>query len=604
MNVLDAENANYLAAGLLVEELARRVGVIVVCPGSRSSPLAIAAARAVQRAGGGPSSVDLLVATDERCAGFIALGAAACGRVALVVTTSGTAVANLLPAVVEASASGRPLIVLSADRPAELRDCGANQTIEQRGIFSTFVRWSFELPCPGDELDPAFFLSTASEAFSRATGDAASAPGPVHLNCPFREPLAPRVVEHRGATDPRVVAWATDVERRPWRSIERVDRGVELDGTAAAILRSAERGAVCVGAIDDPRTSESVVATARALGWPIVADLAAQVRTVAAADVAAAIPDTVLAGLGDDARTLDADVVLRVGGHVSSRRINAWAARAGRLVVVQDGRTRFDERHRADAVLHGRTSEILAGVRAVGARPSSIAALWRTASDAADRAVAASLADDRCALDEPRLARSLVAALSRSGRPTTLVLGNSMPIRDADMFAERHGESLAIRVNRGASGIDGLVSTAVGAAWASRRASVLFVGDLSLLHDLGGLANVAARPAPVHVVCVNNDGGAIFHFLPIAEDERAAAHFERLFGTPHGLRFEHAAAMFGLSYERATSLDAAERAFTRLAASDRPMLIECATDRGSNVAAHRAMQQRVAAALRSESMRC
>jgi 2-succinyl-5-enolpyruvyl-6-hydroxy-3-cyclohexene-1-carboxylate synthase len=505
--LLKSENINYFWADLLLEELARQargLPLVIICPGSRSSPLAIAATRTDERS-------EYMIVTDERCAGFIALGAAAVGREPIIITTSGTAVANLLPAVVEASISGRSIIVLTADRPAELHACGANQTIPQRGLFGEFVRWSFELPVPDDAIDPAFVLSTAAEARSRAR---LPHPGPVHLNVPFREPLAPRAVPFRGSDDPRLTAWARDTDR-VWRRLPRpAPRTMSPDDLAASGLTNASRGAIVAGAGAD---AAAVASLARAIRWPIIADVATGLRGAAHADVTVAVPDLVLAGANDSlAAALRPDAVLRIGGPISSKRVNAYVASAPHLVVLRDGPTRFDETHRAAVELSGSVESLIAF--ASDWQPSALCERWIHIGRVAERAVDEALADDAdgssSSLTEPWLARALLRA-HPPGR--SILLGNSMPIRDADMHFPSAAPALQIVVNRGASGIDGLVSTGVGVASAGAPTTV-FLGDLSLLHDCGGLANVHKPGAPVHIVVVNNDGGGIFHFLPIASE--------------------------------------------------------------------------------------
>jgi 2-succinyl-5-enolpyruvyl-6-hydroxy-3-cyclohexene-1-carboxylate synthase len=560
MNPLAAENVNYLWAQLLFAEW-RRLGVahVVVCPGSRSSPLAIAAARV--------PSLRTAVVIDERCAGFVALGAAkASGLPAAVVTTSGTAVANLLPAAVEASMSGTPLLLVTADRPPELRECGANQSIEQARIFGAFARWSFEMAAPSVDVDPAFVVSTANEAFHRAT---AWPRGPVHLNVALREPLAPTAGPLPSPGD-RLRRWADG--SAPWRVESRIRRASDappLDVRGRRVLVVAGAGA------DGPESSREL---------PLVADVTCQpAASIPCADVLlAALAD---ARLGALRARLTPDVAVRLGGPLASKRLGEFVALAPEL-VVERAPARQDDRHAATRV-GGLTS--LAG----DADPD-FAALWQAASTVASRTVDR-LLDGDGALTEPWLARTTALRMRRG----PLVVGSSMPVRDVDMFwpGER-ARATQVIANRGASGIDGTISTAVGVASALQAPTTALLGDLSALHDLGGLANVRQPGAPIDVLVVNNDGGAIFHFLPIASEKAASPHFERLFGTPHGLSFEHAAAMFGLRYVRAATRAEALEAFATEPRQSR--LLEFVTDRATNVDAHRAIQHAVADALAKE----
>ncbi|MBL9119457.1 MAG: 2-succinyl-5-enolpyruvyl-6-hydroxy-3-cyclohexene-1-carboxylic-acid synthase [Phycisphaerae bacterium] len=585
MSAADAENLNVLWAGLLLEELARQsrgLPLVIVCPGSRSSPLAIAASRIEEQ-------TEYMVVADERCAGFIALGAAATGREPVIITTSGTAVANLLPAVVEASASGRSMVVITADRPAELQECGANQTIPQRDLFGSFVRWSFDLPCPDESIDWAFVLSTADEARVRGRRPH---PGPVHLNMRFREPLAPTAVAFRRPDDARLRAWDADTNR-VWRLLPgRAVAAISGDDAQSAGLFAARAGVIVVGAgHGSDGEADSVVELARAIRWPVVADVASGLRGAAHRDVVVPLPDHVW---GDDKAAFDAlvpDFVLRVGGPLTSKRINTHFACLP-TVVVRSGPVRFDETHRAMAELHGDVATL--GAFADRIQPSSLLSLALQAGEAATEALGKAIAaPDGAAITEPWVAHELLGTFP-AGMP--IVLGNSMPIRDADMHYPSRSPDRPIVVNRGASGIDGLVSTAVGVALGGRPAALL-LGDLSLLHDLGGLANVRRIGTPLHIVVINNDGGGIFHFLPIASSPSAQGAFERFFGTPHGLGFEHAAAMFGLRHRRVTTIGEARAALAGLGAAKEPHFIECVTDRAVNVGVHQAIRAAVRAAI-------
>lgn len=579
-----AENRNVLWAGLLVEELVRQsIGrpLIIVCPGSRSSPLALAAGRLAERA-------EVVVAIDERCAGFIALGAAADGREPIVITTSGTAVANLMPACVEASASERPIVFLTADRPAELLDCGANQTIRQRDLLGGFVRWAHELPLPNDLVDASVVLSIADEARHRARFPV---PGPVHLNVPLREPLAPTPEPYAVTPCARLESWAAD-PAQVWRTIPRERRSrITGDEPGIALLAQARRGAIVAGAGCD---AKATAALAKAIRWPVIADIGGGLRTTGNGDVVVSLPDLIWSEGPETLRErLRPDVLLRVGGPMSSKRLNQSLLAEVPTVLLRSGATRFDDRHSAAAEIDGGPADLLA--LAPAWHPSGVLADWRVAGAIAESQLSKALADapPDAPIDEPWLARTLLAALPPW---STLVLGNSMPIRDADLHAAGDGPERVV-VNRGASGIDGLVSTAVGAAL-SGRPTTLLLGDLSLLHDLGGLANVLPTKAKLNIVVVNNDGGGIFHFLPVAEAPGAQADFERLFGTPHGLRFEAAAAMFGVRHTRATDRASARSAIAGLSAHA-PQLVECVTDRRTNVAAHRRVRERMAVALRT-----
>jgi 2-succinyl-5-enolpyruvyl-6-hydroxy-3-cyclohexene-1-carboxylate synthase len=382
-----AENLNVLWAGLLLEELVRQsIGrpLIIVCPGSRSSPLAISAGRLAERA-------EIVVAIDERCAGFIALGAAADGREPIVITTSGTAVANLLPACVEASASERSIVFVSADRPAELLDCGANQTIRQRDLFGGFVRWVYELPQPSERVDPSVVLSIADEARERAR---LPARGPVHLNMPLREPLAPTSEPYAIAPSDRLASWDAS-SSQVWRSIPQVRRSrIAGDERGIAILAASRRGAIVAGAGGD---AAATLALARSIRWPVIADIGSGLRTMGSSDVVMTAPDLVWSECPEATRErLRPDCILRVGGPLTSKRLNQSLVGEVPTVILRSGATRFDDRHNAVAEIDGSAADLLAF--APQWHPSEILDAWRFAGS----------------IVEPLLARALAAA-ARAG---------------------------------------------------------------------------------------------------------------------------------------------------------------------------------------------
>ncbi|WP_420454926.1 2-succinyl-5-enolpyruvyl-6-hydroxy-3-cyclohexene-1-carboxylic-acid synthase [Rubrivirga sp.] len=557
-------NVNHLWAALLVEELVRQgTTLFVVCPGSRSTPLAVAVAQ--------NPHAEALVHWDERAAGFVALGwAKATGRPAAVVTTSGTAVANLLPAAVEARQSGVPLLLLTADRPPELREAGANQAIRQPGLFSTVARWAFDLGTPSSEIDPAFVLTTVAEAVTR-THDG----GPVHLNLPFREPLAPTP----DGTD--VDALLAPLARwldgdDPYTRRARPPSHPEVRDLAH-LLDGGERGLVVLGPLpaDDAETAPAAAEIAERLGWPLVADLLSGVGHGAprAFDLALA---------SDRLREIVPEAVLHVGGRPTSKRLARWTAdaRPGLYVRVHPDRARLDPAHRVTHRLTGEPGPVARALAAAladqGSRrpiapPDGWRARWQTAVDAAHDAADAVLAAS--GLSEPVVARALAESLPKGAG---LVAAASMPVRDLDTFAAG-GSAVVVTANRGASGIDGTVATAAGFARGRGLPTALLIGDLALLHDQTSLALLRDGP-PVVVVVVNNDGGGIFHQLPVAEslDETT---FERVFGTPHGLGFEAAARQVGLRYAAPTTPDAFEAALTDAVASGTSSVIEVRTDR-------------------------
>ena len=606
----DAPNINALWTQLAFAEWSRLgLSLAVVCPGSRSAPLAYAISRNPR--------IESIIAHDERSAGFVALGAArATGRAAVVVTTSGTAVANLLPAVVEASKTGTPMLLVTADRPPELHDCGANQSIHQSHIFGAFARWSIDVPCADAAIAPHWILSTADEAWRRAHSPSQSA-GPVHLNWMFREPLAPRIETWKRDSVSDLSEWARSQE--PWRLA--IDGGVSWEETINGLIdrirtssKDAHRVLLCVGALYSPAMRALAQQLAKRLGCAVLADIGSGLRhgdcrgdVIAHADLVALSPEMLSA--------LRPDFILRFGGAISSRRIGEFltqARRSGaREMIIRDGPERMDFEHAASielsidtnfsSIIRAQTSVASnTAIKATVVMKSIYADAWKSADATVASVLDARLEELEEVLDEPSTAR-IISAGCPSG--TTLLVGNSMPIRDADMHAAGVKSSPTIAVNRGASGIDGLIATAVGHARVTGAPTVAFVGDISLLHDLGSLALVSVSTVPLIIVVVNNDGGGIFHFLPLADHPNM---LEPWTTAPHGLNFSAAAKMFGLHYNSPTIRgdlvnDLAE-AFMRAANLSKSTLIEVQTNRFENVDFHRLLQGEIIAALNLSSL--
>ena len=576
-HLASAPNVNHLWAALLVEELVRQgTTFFVVCPGSRSTPLAVAVATNPR--------AEALVHWDERAAGFVALGwGRATGRPAAVVTTSGTAVANLLPAAVEARQSGVPLLLLTADRPPELRETGANQAIRQLGLFSTVARWEHDLGTPSPDVDPAVVLTTAAEAAARA-GDG----GPVHLNLPFREPLAaaPDGTDAPALLD-GLAAWAARDEPYTRRVVPAAHLEV---GDLAHAIHGVGRGVVVLGPLDvgDVETPTAAAEIADRLGWPLLPDLLSGARLGRVPEAATTAYDLALGSAAF--RAVPPEAVLQFGGRPTSKRLARWIAdaRPGLYVHVHARAERIDPDHR---VTHRIVAPVGTVARALddalasrdARRQSPLDDDWRTRWRAASQA-AAKTADavlSQSGLSEPVAARALVRRLPKGGG---LVTAASMPVRDLDVYAEAGG-SVVVTANRGASGIDGTVATAAGFARGRGLPTGLLIGDLALLHDQTSLALLREGP-PVIVVCVNNDGGGIFHRLPIQSGSGRLADdtFERFFGTPHGLTFREAAAQVGLAYDAPDSVEAFEAAVDRSLTSGESVVVEVRTDRHEQAA--------------------
>ncbi len=562
-------NINYYWATLLMEELYRcGVRAIGIAPGSRSSPLAEAAAS--------HGKLELVVHPDERGLAFHMLGyARGSGRPAVVVTTSGTAVANLFPAIAEAHHTGVPLIALTADRPPELRDCGANQATDQVKLFGSFVRAFFDLPAPDAALDPAYLLGALDAAVHAAVYQR----GPVHLNAMFREPLAPVAAPYPFR---RLHGALRDWEKSgtPWVSYELPNEAFEPSARLLDECGRAERGCILVGAVS-AREASAIAKLGEHLAWPVLVDVQSGLRCGAKARAVIAHADVLFASK----RFADGggcDFLLQFGsGFVTRRFLNvAGSSRISRRVIVDVASGRVDPQHRAAHRVQANPACVADALRA--ALPARETSEWLTKWQSASARVEAELARrmaNPAKLTEPVVAWLLSQSLAEDG---VLFLGNSLPIRMAAMFSSASGAPFSVVANRGLSGIDGQVATAVGYAQGSGKPVTLLLGDLSLLHDLNSLALLRRARAPVRVIIINNDGGGIFSLLPIAHSAR---HFERVFGVPHGVRFRAAAELFGLAYAAPTTTKALARSLKASARAKRGVLIEIETKRADTARA-------------------
>jgi 2-succinyl-5-enolpyruvyl-6-hydroxy-3-cyclohexene-1-carboxylate synthase len=574
---MDPTNRNTALASALVEELARcGVRHAAIAPGSRSSPLALALLRA--------PAIEATTVVDERSAGFFAFGAAqATGTPAVVSCTSGTAAANLHPAVCEADQAGVPMLVLTSDRPPELRDVGAGQTIDQLKLYGDAVRWFCEVGThEADDAGLLHFRSVACRAFAAARGDAR--PGPVHLNLAWRDPLGP---------DPRegdVTAGSTlALEGRGERPLHAVISPAPaadehlLDELGERIA-AAPRGLIVAGRMSDRGAAEPIAALARVSGYPILAEPTSQLR------MGPHDRDLVVCAYEAIARAkpqaLAPELVLRFGDMPTCKPLRQWLAEldATRQIAVDPTRGWNEPSRHAETILRADPAVLAARVadRLGAAGDSDWAAAWLSAASAAADAIGSVLDS----LDEPTEPGAHAALGTAYADGDLVYTASSMPIRDQEAFVASGPADVRFLCNRGANGIDGLISSGSGAALATGRPTWIVTGDLGLFHDMNGLALLRQASVPVRVVVLDNDGGGIFEFLPQA-DQVSREEFEALFGTPLGLELERVAALHELRHRRLEDL-------TALAAvgAEGTSLIEIPVpDRRRNVELHRQLAE-------------
>jgi 2-succinyl-5-enolpyruvyl-6-hydroxy-3-cyclohexene-1-carboxylate synthase len=550
-------NPSTAMAEVAIDELARNgVSLVVISPGSRSAALAIAASR--------HPGIQTVVVLDERSAAFHALGRSKVdGFPAVVISTSGTAPANWYPAVIEADMSMTPLILISADRPAESRGVGANQTIDQVRLFGDKVRWFAEIDAPGQHDMNAGWRGLICEAMIASRGDG-SGPGPVHLNLAFREPTVPVPDDGRTATEPYPHAIEGRDGGHPWieppPAAPRPSPGREIP--------YAPRGLVIAG--DGSYQRDRLLEAARALGWPVLATALSGLR---GQDVITCYHHLLAGTLPDGLRP---ELVVAAGHIGPSQRLEALIATADHRVRVDAWGRSIDPNRNATLKIDSDPVSALATM-ADQARPDPD---WASAWSKAGAMVRSQL--DRCLADHPGLSGAGVAHTLDRVDWGCLVVASSLPIREVDAHLTRPGSIMA---NRGASGIDGFVSTAMGVASAVPRTLALS-GDLSLLHDANGFLNDGN--GDLTMVVINNDGGGLFDSLPQAAH---APDYERLFLTPQRRDLAALARFHGLDYQSAEGLDQLAAIVESRLGSGQESLIEAPVDRGFDLAVRRSLDE-------------
>ena len=600
---------NFAWARALLEALAEfGLEEVEITPGSRSGPVVLAS-RSLP-------GLNARVHLDERCAAFFALGY---GRThlgpAAVITTSGTAVANLLPAVVEADMSDVPLVLITADRPPRLRGADANQTITQPGIFGDRVRFEADLPVPSRHELEGGGPHSVREVARRAAQHALGPPGgPVHLNVPFDKPLEPPSPEgldlagpgEEGTLDLSAAVAVADgrvTPRGPWRRrSEGRRRGRDQEAVLSSRLEVARRPMLVAGPSSDPGLDGPAIARfAVARGVPTFADPLSGARFDPAGGGAS--PSPVLGAYHHFLRLPEVierhvpDLIIRVGRTPTSTVLEAAVAEwpDAIQVVIDDGAHRKDHQGLADHYLHASAGAVLGTLAGdEHADPVPTPSLTPGALDWL-RAWTEFEAATWAAIDEvaPRHDHEgdHAAALVR-GLPSgaTLFVSSSMPVRDVDAYARPAPRGLQVLGNRGASGIDGVISTVLGCAAGGAWPMAALVGDIAFYHDMNGL--LAARDPELNVVfvVVDNDGGGIFHMLPIRDFEPV---FTPYFATPHGLDFRHAARMYGLPFADVTTPEELEAAVAAAVARPGTEVIRVRTDRDTNRLRHREVSDRV-----------
>ena len=599
----DAANPAYIYAVVFVDEL-QRAGIrnVVICPGSRSTPLAMAFAS--------QTAIRAWMHVDERSAAFFGLGMAKkLHKPVALLCTSGTAAANFLPALVEATLSHVPLLVLTADRPHELRDNGAPQSIDQNRLYGTYAKWFVEVALP-EATDAALrYIRTIAD---RAVAASQAIPsGPVHLNFPFREPLTPEPIH--GQSLPLVEQRDLNVwQGRPGNSqyIEVHDTTLGTPdiltiGKLRRMISEAQRGLIIAGPNDDSMLIEPLVRLSQYVGYPILADPLSQMRCSVSQQSMVLTSYDAFLRIDSFIDQAQPELIIRFGAIPTSKPLLLYLKHhASTPLVVIDGNDSWEEPTQlANQLIHANPTalcnDLLHAIEQhqTDEEMPSVASrawlrLWQDTDKITQQALLNTIYDFR-EIFEGRVFSEL-ANLLRDG--TTLYVGNSMPVRDLDTFFWSGEQRIRIMANRGANGIDGVISSALGASAVAEKhePTVLVLGDLSFFHDLNGLLAARLHQLNLTIILINNDGGGIFSFLPKAAYPE---HFEQLFGTPTGLDFRLAVEMYGGRFQRVDNWESFRKAVNQGLHTGGLHVIELPAERTSNVKMHRQLWEAVKKAI-------
>lgn len=588
------QNINHLWASLMVEELIRNgVDYFCVAPGSRSTPLTLAVAE--------NTKAQSFVHFDERGLAFHALGyVSATGKPVVLICTSGTAAANFFPAIIEASKKKLPLIVLTADRPPELRATGAHQTIDQVKIFGEYVRWHFDQPCPTIDIPPEFILTTIDQAISRTKGEL---PGPVHINCMFREPLAPVKAGTKFSLYLRSIqSWLahTNVYTQyclPTNTLPKTEMNKAVD----AIVKI-KKGIIVVGKLKSEKERQGVLKLAEQLNWPIFPDVTSGLRLGykgSNKQLTAYFDQMLLSPKFTD--RFKPDGVLHLGGRITSKRWYEYmdALRPQQYIMVLNHPLRNDPLHNVSLRIQSPVANFCQMVcqhlpQRKGQRIlSTMREVGKILNEQIERFLQNQ--EDLC---EPQVARLITQNIPKD---TGLFLANSMPIRYVDMFGVPDGFPVVIGGNRGASGIDGILASAAGFLRGLDKPVTLLIGDLACLHDLNSLSMLRHLNQPMVIVVLNNNGGGIFDFLPVAKNIGQRNVFEKFFAVPQDITFSGACDMFDLNYAAPETKEEFVKTYNLALKSRTATVLEIFTDRQRNHHIHERLQKILRNALKQFS---
>ncbi|MEN8153159.1 MAG: 2-succinyl-5-enolpyruvyl-6-hydroxy-3-cyclohexene-1-carboxylic-acid synthase [Acidobacteriota bacterium] len=579
MKIENIPNINYLWAELIIEELLRNgVSEFCIAPGSRSTPLTLAAA--------GSNKAKKTIHYDERGLAFYALGMASAGAGPVaVISTSGTAAANFFPALIEASKKKLPIIFLTADRPPELRQTGALQTIDQPGLYGKYVRWDFDLPVPDPDIEPEVVLTTIDQAVFRSKYPMA---GPVHINCMFREPLAPGPGKNTNFSNYKIRNnW--EKSQKPYTEYfsDSETEGVNNREEIIKVIEGIKKGIIITGKLKGPGEKDKAVELSKKLNWPLFPDIVSGLRNRDESGNIIHYYDLLL--LSGKELNEQIDGIIHLGGRITSKRWYNFikGLSPDKYITVLDHPLRNDPlhivSHRIKSSVSGFLNTILPSLRQRGTNP--LTEKLKKISSGTGEIIDKFLENKE--INEIFIARKVSNLIPDD---SGLFLSNSMPVRDMDMYSSINNRDVKIGGNRGASGIDGIIASASGFTESLGKPVTLIIGDIAFLHDLNSLDFVKKGGNKLIIIVINNNGGNIFSFLPVAEHK---THFEKYFITPHGMKFDKAASMFGIEHKKVSNKNDFSVQYKSALAGKKSKIIEVEVEREQNVAAHRELEEKI-----------
>ena len=539
--ILKNVNFNELWGKIIIEELIRNgVDYFCISPGSRSTPLVCAVAR--------NKKAQKIICFDERGSAFHALGyAQATNKPSAVIVTSGTAVANLFPAIIEAHQNHIPMIILTADRPPELLDTGANQTINQVEIFGRYVKWFFGFPCPDKTINPKMVLTAIDYA---AYLSAKSPEGPVHINCMFREPLEPdeNIDENQLAAEDlfNLSNWSKSKSPHTFYANSKITcSDSEIIKQISEIIEKEERGLISIGTLKTSEEKKEVLDLVKKIKWPVYADITSGLRLneeIGTNIIKHFDQEIISSEFNEKAAPC---TVIHFGGKITSKRFHQFLNQnhPKNYIIVKDNPIRYDPVHLITMHVE---SDIVCFCREISQmiktkKQTDFKYFYNIRAKKVQEIIEKHINEEDAA-DEVFVSRCISEEIPDK---SCLFLSNSMPIRDIELYGESSSKDIIIGANRGASGIDGIISSAIGFTNGFARICTLLIGDIAFIHDLNSLATISSLKKPLIIVVINNNGGGIFHFLPIVKIKDI---FEDYFATPHNLNFEGAAKSFKINY--------------------------------------------------------